>query len=61
MPEHAVVEQELGASRSLQVEDPRKGNSEEADTIVARHFPKHRKGCDRGRHRHRTVNLAALW
>ena len=43
MPEHAVVEQELGSSRSLQVQDPQKGSSEEADTIVARHFPKHLK------------------
>ena len=43
MPELAVVEQELGSSQSLQVQDPQKGSSEEADTIVARYLPEHRK------------------
>ena len=34
------------------------GSSEEADSIVARFLPKHRKSlCDRGRH----VNLTALY
>ena len=41
MPEHGVVEQELWCIAKFA--GRRKGNSEEADTIVARHFPKHLK------------------
>ena len=45
MQGHALIEKERGcAPRSLQVERMHeKGNSEEAETIVARSLPKHRK------------------
>ena len=71
MQEHALIEKERGcAPRSLQVERMHeKGNSEEAETIVARSLPKHRKGLrDRGRHHHSssqsrcsTVRFRLVW
>ena len=63
MQEHTMVQQERGGEpRSLQVERMReKGNSEEAEAIVARSLPKHRKGLhDRGRHRHSNCQSRCL-
>ena len=38
-----MVEHKLGVCVMKFAGDPREGNSEEADSIVARRFPKHRK------------------